>query len=214
MKWLKFHVLTAASVVALAATTATAQVNLLSNPGFEDPITRDGPPFIGSWEGFDGDGVAGTTADAANSSAMPRTGAMHLALSIVNTDNTFAGVFQDIPLAPLAPVTFSGWHKSVGPFGVGPEVRIEWRDLTSEVGRTPNHVPTISSDYTQFSLSAQAPANAIVARVVYAIQSFSGDTNTGTVYVDDTSVVIPEPSTAALLGLSGVALAALRRRRA
>jgi hypothetical protein len=61
--------------------------------------------------------------------------------------------------------------------------------------------------YAPFSLTATAPAGAEIARIVYAIQSFSpGPTNTGTVYVDDLTFV-PEPSSLTLL------LARRRRRR-
>jgi hypothetical protein len=103
MRCLRFHALAALAVIALVPSNASAQ-NLLANPGFEDPITTDGPPFVGSWEGFNG----GPGSSAANSGLMARTGAMHLELSISNTDNTFAGVFQDVEgLTPGQPVTFT-----------------------------------------------------------------------------------------------------------
>ena len=43
--------------VAIFADQGSAQ-NLLVNPGFEDPITSDGPPFVGFWEAFNGGGGA------------------------------------------------------------------------------------------------------------------------------------------------------------
>ena len=49
--------------VAIFTERSTAQ-NLLVNPGFEDPITQDGPPFVGSWEGFNGS--AGASASNGN----------------------------------------------------------------------------------------------------------------------------------------------------
>jgi hypothetical protein len=49
---------------------------------------RPGPPFVGSWEGFNGGG-----ATAANTTTLPRTGAQALTLSITSTLNTFAGAF-------------------------------------------------------------------------------------------------------------------------
>jgi hypothetical protein len=54
-----------------------------------------------------------------------------------------------------------------------------------------------------------------LARVVYAIQTFSGGpTNNGTVFVDDMSVVmIPEPASIALVGAGMLGLVAFRRRR-
>jgi hypothetical protein len=172
--------------VALLLASVQASADLLANAGFEDPITFDGPPFVGSWEGFSGGGGA----SAANSPLSPRTGLQALGLSISNTPNTFAGAFQDVlGVTSGTSYTFSGWQLAgSSPFDVGIEVRIEWRDSAtdSEIGRTPNLTPIPLGNYSAFSLSAVAPAGADTARVVYAIQSFSvGGTNSGTVFVDD-----------------------------
>jgi hypothetical protein len=163
----------------------------------------DGPPFVGSWEGFQGGG-----ATAANGSSMPRTGTMEVDLGLT-TFNTFAGVFQDVPVAPLSPVTYSGWHKAgTSPLNLGTEIRIEWRNSVSdtEVGRTANLTPVATADYTKFVLGASAPATANIARVVYAIQSFSTNPlGNGGVFIDDFSVTVPEPSTLALVGIASIA---------
>jgi hypothetical protein len=203
-----FKSFAAAIVLAALAAPALAQV---ANGGFEQPVTTDGAPFVGFWEAFNG-GV-GATSD--NASTNPRSGAQHLALSITNSENNFAGVFQDVPgLAAGQSVTFAGYHLTTSnPLDVGTEFRIEWRNsgTNAEVGRTPNSttVPPLNQ-YAPFSLTATVPAGADTARVVYAIQSFGpGPTNTGTVFVDDVTVV-PEPS--ALLALPVMALTLMRRR--
>jgi hypothetical protein len=194
--------------VAIFAAQGSAQ-NLLVNPGFEDPITQDGPPFVGFWEGFSG----GAGASASNSNIQPHSGAQHLLLSIAQTDNTFAGAFQDVAVVAGQQAVFSGFNKSAGVFDIGAEFRIEWRNATTEVGRTPNSFPTLTSDYTPFSLTATVPAGAEIARVVYAIQSFgAGGTNNGTVYVDDVSLTVPEPTSLAALTLGGLVVTARRRR--
>lgn len=197
------------AAAALSLTATTAQANLLTNPGFEDPVTADGPPFVGFWEAFNGGGAA-----SFNSTVMPLSGLQHLELQINNTPNTFAGAFQDIPgLIAGQELTWSGWTKDVGADGGGAEVRIEWRDSVGniEVSRTPNFVPVLTpGEYTLWSLTDTVPAGADTARVVYAIQSFGAGPNQNH-YVDDTSVtVIPEPASLALLGLGGLAM--LRRR--
>jgi hypothetical protein len=197
-------------VVAVLAPRASAQ---LANGGFEQPVTTDGAPFVGFWEAFNGG--AGATSD--NASTNPRTGAQHLALSITNSDNNFAGAFQDVPgLSAGQSVTFSGYHLTpTNPLGVGVEYRIEWRNsgTNAEVGRTPNSTtPPPLNQYVPFSLTATVPAGADTARVVYAIQSFGTEpSNTGTVFVDDVSFV-PEPSAALLAALPAMLLARRRRR--
>ncbi len=203
-----------AAITAAALLLSThASANLLSNPSFEDPITADGAPFVGFWEGFSGAG----TASSDNGMSNPRTGDQHAEISIVDSDNSFAGLFQDVPgLTPGTMGVFSGWHATPSdPLDVGVEIRIEWRDSVAgvEVSRTPNisdQRPT-GLEYTPFELIAEVPAGADTARVVYAIQTFGGDgpTNTGTVHLDDLSFV-PEPASVALLGLG--ALGILRRR--
>ena len=183
------------------------------NPGFEDPITFDGPPFVGFWEGFNGGG-----ATAGNSSLMARTGSQSLRLSIGNTINTFAGAFQDLSgLASGTEYVFGGWHAtSSNPLDVGVELRIEWRNAGGEVSRTPNMTPIPGAAFAPFSLTATVPVGADVARIVYAIQSFStAPSGNGVVFVDDISfTVVPEPGTVILFGLGGLALVAMRRRRA
>src|SRR5205085_6087400 len=70
---------------------ATAQ-NLLTDPSFENPAlyAADGPPFVGSWEAFNG----GAGSSSQNDTLAPRTGAREAHLNITATNNTFAGFFQ------------------------------------------------------------------------------------------------------------------------
>jgi len=203
-----------AIVLAAATLSASAGVNMFANAGFEDPITADGPPFVGSWESFSADGNQDTGLDVARvSTSMPRSGAQSLELIIDNTPNVFAGVFQDVDgLSGGQMATFSGWHKSLAGAG-GIEIRIEWRDSINdvEISRTANFVPTPGFEYEQFELEAEVAAGADTARVVYAIQSFGGVADQ-LIYVDDVSfVVIPAPGALALVGLGGIVCT--RRRR-
>lgn len=213
MKVSSFHLLGALGFLTLTGSPAAA--NLLVNAGFEDPVTTDGPPFVGFWEAFSG----GAGSSSANSSIMARSGLQSLGLSIVSTDNTFAGAFQDVGgLSSGIEYIFSGWHATPSsPLDLGTEVRIEWRNSGSntEISRTPNLTPIPGASFSSFNLNATVPVGADVARVVYAIQTFGAEPgNNGTVYVDDVSfVVVPEPSTVILAGLGGLALIAMRRRR-
>jgi hypothetical protein len=191
MMYLKYC-LVAVAATSIAAAGSLASANLLVNPGFEDPVTSDGAPFVGFWEVFSLDGDQDTGNDIArNSTAMPRSGNQSLELAIeANTPDSFAGVFQDVDgLSEDQNMTFSGWHKSLLEPG-GIEIRIEWRDSLNdvEISRTPNFTPTPGSEYELFSLTADVPAGADVGRVVYAIQSFGAPPGQQ-VFVDDTSAI-------------------------
>jgi hypothetical protein len=181
----KLGILTAVALVLAVATQSPAHANLFANPGFEDPVTYDGPPFVGSWEAFN----AGAGSGAGNAAEMPRNGALHLRLVIEGVDNSFAGVFQDVPVVAGQMMVFSGWHMTPSaPLDLGVEMRIEWRNSGSntEVGRTPNLTVPPVGIYSQFSLSGTVPAGADLARVVYAVQTFGPEpTNNGVVFVDD-----------------------------
>ena len=213
MKLLRLQVLTTILLLSLAASAGAA--NLLVNAGFEDPVTTDGAPFIGFWEAFNG----GAGSSSGNSTTSPRTGLQSLELSIVNTDSTFAGAFQDVTVIPGLEYTLSGWHASPSsPLDLIAEIRIEWRDSVgnTEVSRTPNLSPVPASVYSLFELTAEVPAGADTARLVYAIQTFGPQpSNNGIVYVDDVSfALVPEPSSLILLGAGALAVALMRRRRA
>lgn len=213
MQRTKIYAVAAATAIFLCGTQAVAQ-NLLANPGFEDPITSDGAPFVGFWEGFAGGGATST-----RGTTMPRNGAGHLSLSI-DLNDTFAGAFQDVEgLSPGQLMDFRVWHKSTSvPYNLVSEMRIEWRKVgqAAEISRTPNlnSVPTL--DYSPVSLVAPVPAGADTARVVYAIQSFTNGTlpNVGTVFVDDVSLrIVPEPTTIGLWGIALISWAVACRRR-
>lgn len=217
-KLLCLSVVSAAIAVVCLPAAAGAMPNLFVNAGFEDPITADGPPFVGFWESFSADGDQDAGPDTARvDSSMPRNGAQALQLIIDNQLNTFAGVFQDVDgLSAGQVVNFSGWHKQVSGDAGGIQFRIEYRDSVNgvEISRTGNFSPTPGTAYESFLVTDAVPADADTARVVYAIQSFGGALNQE-IYVDDVSfTAIPEPASLVLLGvgLTGIGVGYRRRR--
>jgi hypothetical protein len=205
------------SAILLACLTATGfGQNLLNNAGFEDPVESIGGagPFT-NWEAFSLDGDQTGGGDIANNStAMPRTGTQSLELAFLGVANSFAGVFQDVSVAPGEMVNFSGWHKSLGDAG-GIEIRFEWRDsvANTEISRDNAPAPMPGTDYEMFSFDGVVPAGVDTARVVYNIQSFGAGPNQQ-VFLDDVSFsAVPEPATLSLMGTAFLMLFGLRRKK-
>ena len=199
----------AVSALALSVSSAQAQVNELANPSFEDPTVSTGSAND-VWFRF-GSGANGVSSE---STAMPRTGARHIALDIIGT-NQFAGVFQNInrPLAPGATVTFTGWHKAVGADLATHELKLEWQGSPNPA-QTRVDVLNIGTEYTQFTNMAVAPAGTTGLVVTYAISTFGAGQGDSTTYIDDFNLtIIPEPATAGMAGVSLAGLAFMRRRR-
>lgn len=202
--------LVASVILTLGASQALAQ-NALKNPGFEDP-TVDTGSSIGQWFRFQsGSGVS------AESTTEPLSGARHMSLQTIGA-NQFAGVFQRLESVPGVPrsivpgatITFSGFHKAVGPSLATSEIKIEW------TGAPQNRLDVLNlpATYGPFSHSGIAPAGTTGATITYAISSFGPGQGDSTVFIDDFTVsVVPEPATAGMIGLGALGLIRLARRR-
>jgi hypothetical protein len=208
--WQSLATLTCLVLVSSQASAA----NLLANPAFEFPVTTDGAPFVGSWEAFAGGGASSN-----NSTTSPLSGLRSLRTSILNTDNSFAGVSQDVlGQVPGQPALWRVWLMTPSnPLDVGVFLRIEWRDTVAdvEVSLTENlYVVPGFNQYTQASLFATVPPGANSARVTFTIETFSGGpTNSGIVFVDDASFDnVPEPTSVAMWALGAIGVSSLRRR--
>ncbi|MFI4872544.1 MAG: PEP-CTERM sorting domain-containing protein [Phycisphaerales bacterium JB061] len=213
------------AIIALAVSAGTASgQNLLNNPGFESDLGFDFSN-VENWNGFFG-GPAGTFLQAFNDTGTaPRSGSKALELTIQGDPNfpttgfdAFTGHVQQIPgIAAGGEYEFSIWARTDGNVTNGAEIRIEWFDAGGVgLGDTGNLAfqDSLTADYQQFSIGGIAPAGAVRANAVIAVQSFLNDGNIAdiSIAVDDASLVlVPAPASAALLGLGG--LVAARRRR-
>lgn len=212
MKSYQSFLVAIAMVAMLVATAQKSVANPLADPGFESPLVDDGNG-VGKWNPFSDSGAS----ISEMATTMPRTDLGHANLDL-SAANGFAGFFQDVVnVVPGSPIDWSVWAKdNSGTNGQGIEMRIEYIGGGTEVSRTGNLVPaSLGSQYEQITLSDTVPAGVDTARVVFAIQSF-GVAPPQSVFVDDASVAvqqIPEPASIALLGLAGLAITSLRRRK-
>lgn len=206
------HVTSLCIAAAAFAANASAQVG---NGGFEDGILYDQPLTVGNWLAFFG--PAGVQNVSVTNTA-PHSGAQHLQTSLSGAPNSFNGVVQPIDgIVPGTSYTLSFYARSGGAVDNGAEFRIEWINAVGGFvgGQFDLNTPiqdALTDEYQLFSLTAAAPAEAVRANVVFAIQTFLNDgQNFDTaVYWDDVSFV-PAPGAAGLLALGG--LLAVRRRR-
>ncbi|WP_428386673.1 PEP-CTERM sorting domain-containing protein [Mucisphaera sp.] len=215
----------ATALAAIGMVPMGASANLLNNAGFEDPLGFDFAD-ITNWNGFFG-GPAGTILAASNELGAPAFAgnqALFLRISgnqnaaagpITNGHNSFTGHVQRAGGVVAGELyELSVWALEVSNAGNVAEYRIEWLDAGgAEISRVNMVLDSLTGSYEQYSFQATAPAGATQAGIVFAVQSFDNDGSDANIQVvlDNASFdVVPEPASAALLALGG--LAALRRR--
>ena len=212
MKCMKFFAPAAIAVALFAATQAAA--NQLANAGFESPIAAGGN-VDGNWNSFSGN----ASATSVLSTVAPHSGLQHLDSTIAGVDNSFTGVFQWVRgISVGTTYDFSIWARRAGLLGMGAEFRIEYTDaggafVDGQFAHNIDITGSLTEQYQLFNNSSVAPVGAVDLKVVFAAQTFGAGDNVGTVYVDDASLVVPEPAAISLLGLGGLALVGIRRRR-
>lgn len=212
-----------ASILALAAITSAASAqNLLNNAGFESDLGFDFSN-VTNWNGFFG-GSAGTFLEAFNwTGATPNSGDKALVTTIrvgTSTNNGFDGFTGHVQtvfgITGGAQYQLSVFARANPGINNAAEYRVEWFDAGNGFISTSNQAiqSSLTAEYQQFSYSEFAPANAAIAKVVFAVQSFANNgspADTSVAWDDASLTLIPAPSATAALALSGL-LAARRRR--
>ena len=209
------------SLAAFTAIFATCDglnaASLLGNSGFESPLLAGGADATtGNWSAFTGGPDFPDVSTAA-----PFAGTQHLSASIQGADATFVGIQQNFDnLVIGTDYTFSLQARGDGAIGLGAEFRIEWLDAAGGfvVDQFANNVDfsaNLTDTYQLFTQTSAAPVGAEAGRAVFALQTFGGGTDTGTVFLDNADVdglAVPEPTAGLLCALTGLGLV-LRRRR-
>jgi len=208
--------LTCVLVFTLAAATSYGQ---LVNPGFENGLT--------GWTTFNFTGCLGTGTGA---NAPMASGSPHGGLNVFQTAGPWnggwdaSGGYQSIPVSAGATLTFSGFGMDpsgdpmlTSTLGFG-EIQIVWKDAGNNTLGTLdstaiNKDPSMYDQWQALSIGGLAPAGTVSA-LVYAMHVGGPDYAGGSAYFDDMSyVIVPEPSTIALViaGLSGLLMFARKR---
>ena len=173
------------TVLVMLAVTGIASANLLLNPGFEDgPTGQMGNTPIPAWSTWGNSGWhhddAGRTIDTK-------------AVKLWWSD---AGYWQDIDVVEGHTYTFSCWMQwhptdllGVDKKGV---LKAEWNDAAGVQLSAIVFGEMTSSDpidtWIQYSASLVAPTNAVVGRIVLAMETGPGTDNGGAVNYDDASI--------------------------
>lgn len=211
------------ALVASACVGAPASANLLNNSGFEDPLGFDFSNLF-NWNGFFG-GPAGTVLEAFNTTgAAPLSGSNALVTTIrgvagvTSGFNAFTGHVQFVDgITAGTSYELSVWARANPNVLNGAEYRVEWLDASNtEIAETNVTLQgLLTGQYQRFSLVSEAPAGAVRAGIVLAVQSFDPVSpplaDTSVAWDDASFVVIPTPGVLGLVASAG--LMGLRRRR-
>jgi len=196
-----------------------AAVNVLLNADFEDPVLAGGDTF-----GSPGWAAFGPGTYTAHSSILPGVGAQ----SGANVFKMFgtSGIFQQFSTAAGQVWNGGAWilNFSGDQMGGGQvaAVNIEWiqADGSSQSAITPfisNGTFTAASGVDRWTLqtiTGTAPADAAFVRFVLITGDFLPGGPGGAPFYDNAFLeAVPEPSSSALLGLGGLMLVGIRRRK-
>jgi hypothetical protein len=222
----------------LAINSSTTQAQSLINAGFEtspagftaNPITVAG--VNQGWATFGGDaGAIAAQSDMSSSFYSPLSGSGAL-LETVQPGNNWgpAGAYQIITgITPGQSYTYNIWaltDTANDPFAATGGLLIQLGFETAALGgassvENPGNtvglslaLPSTQGVWTEYSVTATAPAGYTDAIVYTMFQDNATATSTENLYFDQASLVpAPEPSTLALAGLGGAGALSLIRRR-
>ena len=185
---------------ALSILALPVSANVLTNPGFEDPVIPAGPPeYYGAGNGWTSFGGGIYTVGAAVNT--PNSGAQSLKLF----GGCCSGAFQQFPATPGETWNGGVWIKnsSADPMGGGQiaAVNIEWikADGSSQSSITPfisNGTFDASKPqdvWTLQTITGVAPADAAFARLVIITGDFAPGGPGGAPFYDDAFFEVQNP---------------------
>jgi hypothetical protein len=195
----------ALSALALIISSGVAGANLINNPGFEDPIcmTWSVPNETTNFFGW---------GNAEANNWQPHSGSQSLALK--NWLGATDGAEQKPTVLASTIYSFSFWHMWDSGYNGTPDFQVRWID---------NGGTQIGSNSISFAMGSastwyqQSVAVTSMVGSTRAEINFNNFGNTsGALYIDDVDfdvAAVPEPATVTLLGLAGVCMWMIRRRK-
>ncbi len=221
----------------LAISSATAQPNLVVDPNFAGPGTANPITVTGvnqGWALFNGASSASFAGNMPASIYSP-LGSPAVTTALLETANVGnnwnpAGAYEIVTgITPGQTYTFSIWgltDTANDAFSATAGLLIQLGFETSALGgastvENPGNVvginaalPAVQGVWTEYSVSATAPAGYTDAIMYNMFQDNGSTAATENMYYDNASLVAaPEPTTLALAGLGGMSLLSLIRRR-
>ncbi len=197
------------AVVAMCTGAAAMAQAPVGNPGYETDIAQN-TVVPDNWGTFYG-GPPTSVLFANNVETQFRTGTRSLRLFVGGDGNAFCGVQQTVGgLSGGLDYQFRIWAKKGAlPNENGIDIKIEWVNATGgNTGGIPILNPSLTDDWVEYVVQGTAPADAVSARLVLAVQSFTFNPvnpvfNTEAFFDDASLVLAPNQNLGRCCGAEG-----------
>ena len=212
-----------AKLLAALATASLARGAAIVNGGFEAGAGVNAD----HWTNTIANPGAGAGTKVTRTNLAPRTGAFHMSLE-VDSDLAPGEVFLTSDLFAIVPgetFTLSFWSRLDATNGPGLVAFYTLQFLDSDgsngggvkgqTGPTPFY-GSLTTAYSQITGQSTAPDTSTGADAAFLRLQFAGGAfaaSDGRIFIDDVALIVPEPTTAALLPLAALALLARRPLR-